>query len=218
MTAIKMCGITRREDAEMAVALGVHALGFVLWPGSPRHAPLADVGRIVCALPPFVTPVGVFVNPTAAAIEEAVQVAGIRVAQIHGEVPEWPAGTAPIPLLRAVHLGAGDRGAIEPAVPPPTPVLLDVHDPVRHGGTGCAVDWARARQVARMRIVVLAGGLTPDNVGHAIETARPYAVDVASGIEAQPGVKDHALMRQFVDAVRKKEPASFYGVRKWRSE
>ena len=208
MTAIKMCGITRHDDAELAVALGVSALGFVLWPGSPRHAPLADVDRIVRALPPFVTPVGVFVSPTAEAVVLAVQTAGIRVAQIHGDVPEWPNGTAPVPLLRAVWLGAGDDDEIEPAVPLPAPVLLDAHDPVQHGGTGRTVDWARARRVARARIVVLAGGLTPDNVGLAIGTVRPYAVDVASGIEARPGVKDHALMHRFVDAVRNGEPAS----------
>jgi phosphoribosylanthranilate isomerase len=200
VTAIKMCGVTREEDARAAVALGVHALGFVLWPESPRYVPLDVAAGIIQGLPPFVVPVGVFVSPSSALVAEAVQ-AGIRLAQVHGDSP-WPDGRGPAPMLRVVHLAPGRRDEIEPAVPLGRAVLLDTHDPTRHGGTGRTIDWARAARIAAMRPVVLAGGLTPENVGQAIETVRPYAVDVASGIEARPGVKDPALMRRFVDAVR----------------
>ncbi len=201
MTAIKICGITRLEDAEAAVALGAHALGFVLWPRSPRHAPLDTVTRIVAALPPFVIKVGVFVDPTADEVIHAAAGGGINVAQIHGEVPAWARGRAPVPVLRAVHLGSGGPDSIEPPIPDRT-ILLDAHDPERHGGTGQSVAWDRAREVARSRRVVLAGGLTPANVAEAIGTVRPYAVDVASGVEASPGVKDHELLRRFIDAAK----------------
>jgi phosphoribosylanthranilate isomerase len=200
MTAIKICGITRLEDAEAAVALGANALGFVLWPQSPRHASPEAVQRIGAFLPPFVIKVGVFVSPSAGDVTDAAA-RGIQLAQIHGDVPAWPGGRPPVPVIRAVHLGADGPESIEPEVPDAT-ILLDAHDPDRHGGTGTTIDWNRAALVARLRRVVLAGGLTPDNVAQAIEAVRPYAVDVASGVEASPGVKDHELMRRFIAAAK----------------
>jgi len=197
VTAIKICGITRREDADAAVMFGANALGFVLWPASPRHATLEAAGEIVRHLPPFVTTVGVMVNPSADDIARAAG-AGLRLAQIHGTVP---AGLLRLPVLRAVHLGASSADDIEPDVDDDT-VLLDANDPVRHGGTGQAVDWTRARAVAEKRRIVLAGGLTPVNVRDAILAVRPYAVDVASGVESGPGIKDLLKLRAFIDAVR----------------
>ncbi|OFW41784.1 MAG: hypothetical protein A3J29_16540 [Acidobacteria bacterium RIFCSPLOWO2_12_FULL_67_14b] len=200
MTAIKICGITRLEDAEAAVALGANALGFVLWPDSPRHAALATVELITAALPPFVVAVGVFVNPTADTINEAAD-AGIQLAQIHGAPPAWGGARPRVPVLRAVHLAPNGRDSIEPDVPDET-VLLDAHDPDRHGGTGQTIDWVRASAIARARRIVLAGGLTPANIGMAIRLVKPYGVDVASGVEASPGVKDHVLLRRFFDAAK----------------
>lgn len=197
MTAIKICGITRREDAEAAVELGADALGFVFWPQSPRHANMAAAAGIIRALPPFVTTVGVFVDPSNDDLERAAQ-SGLRLAQIHGAVPS---GSLTLPVLRAVHLSATAADGIEPDVDDDT-VLLDAHDPVRHGGTGKTVDWTRARAIAARRRIVLAGGLTPLNVRHAVATVRPYAVDVASGVETEPGIKDPLKLRAFIDAVR----------------
>ncbi len=197
MTAIKICGITRGEDAEAAAALGADALGFVLWPASPRHTTIEAVAPIVRDLPPFLTPVGVFVNPSADDIARAAG-AGLRLAQVHGVMP---AGPLALPVLRAVHVSATLPGGIEPAVDDGT-VLLDANDPVRHGGTGQTVDWTRARAIAARRRIVLAGGLTAQNVGDAIRTATPYAVDVASGVESEPGIKDLQKLRAFIDAVR----------------
>jgi phosphoribosylanthranilate isomerase len=196
MTAFKICGITREADAGLAISLGASALGFVLWPGSPRHVPLARVRTIAATMPPFVMPVGVFVDPTPAEIADAAS-AGIRLAQIHGKVPE----STTLPVLRAVHLGTNDDG-LDAEVGPLEPVLLDARDPVLHGGTGRTVDFSRAAAVAARRVVVLAGGLTPANVAAAIETVRPYAVDVASGVESAPGQKDHDKLRAFAKAVR----------------
>ena len=201
MTLIKICGITRREDANQAAALGASFLGFVLWKNSPRYIPLDRVRSIVATLPAPVTPVGVFVNPTADEVNAATD-AGISVAQIHGESNRWHGGLLPgVEVIRAVHLADGRPDAIEPDVPDHW-VLLDAHDPVRHGGTGKIIDWSRARLVSESRLIFLAGGLTPHNVRHAITEVRPFAVDVSSGVELRPGVKDHALLQAFIAAAK----------------
>src|SRR5215218_8759520 len=155
MTAIKICGITRREDAVLAAELGASYVGFVLWPPSPRSATLDAVRAIVPALPAEVTAVGVFVDPTEAEIRAAAD-AGVRIAQVHSDQQQLSFdGT--IPVIRVVHL-AGD--GIQPDVADEL-VLLDAHDPVKRGGTGNTVDWHRAAAIAKSRRVILAGGLTP---------------------------------------------------------
>jgi phosphoribosylanthranilate isomerase len=196
MTAVKICGLTREADAALAVSLGAVAVGFVFWPKSPRRVELSRVKTIVSTLPPFVTPVGVFVDPSEAEIVNAAT-AGIRLAQIHGQVP----AASPLPVLRAVHLG-GNADGLDTDVGPIESVLLDAYDPVLRGGTGRTIDWPRAAAVAARRRVVLAGGLTPENVHQAITDVRPYAVDVSSGIESTPGIKDPALMKAFFAAAQ----------------
>lgn len=199
MTAVKICGISRAEDAGAVAEMGASFVGFVLWPQSPRAVTLDRVNRIVAALPAAITPVGVFVNPSRDEVHQAAD-AGIRVAQIHGGAP--PDGIrAGIEVIRAVHLTAGGGAEIEPDIPDRT-ILLDAHDRELHGGTGRTIDWVRAAKVAKSRRVFLAGGLTPANVRQAIEQVRPYAVDVASGVESSPGVKDHVKLREFFAAVK----------------
>lgn len=197
MTLIKVCGITRVEDALAAARLGVHAVGFVLWPSSPRAVSLDTVAAILEQLSPFVTPVGVFVDPSEADVARA-RAAGIQVAQVHGRPPTLPAG---MPLIQAASL-ASDTAGIDPDVPGMSIVLLDAHDAVRRGGTGQTIDWMRAGEVAARRPVILAGGLTPANVGAAIATVRPVGVDVSSGVESAPGLKDIHKLAAFVAAVR----------------
>lgn len=201
MTRLKICGITRADDAARAVALGVDALGFVLWPHSPRAIAPGAAAKIVRALPPFVTTVAVMVDPSVEDARAAIN-DGFSVVQIHGAAPAWPdIRESCARVIRAVRLS--DAGAeIEPPVDAAVTVLLDAHDPVRHGGTGQAVDWARAAAIAARRRVLLAGGLTPTNVRDAIRVVQPYGVDVASGVEEQPGIKDVQKMRAFVAAVR----------------
>ena len=196
MTAVKICGLTRREDTEAACAFGADFVGFVLWAKSPRATTIDRVREMVARLPGSVTPVGVFVDPTTDEVMAAVD-AGIRMAQIHGDAPV-PFGSSSIPIVRAVHLAPN---GIQPDIPDGL-VLLDAHDPVQHGGTGQTIDWPRASLIARRRRIILAGGLTPSNVRQAIEEVRPYAVDVASGVESQPGIKNHELVRAFITAVR----------------
>lgn len=197
MSVVKICGITRLEDALAAAHFGATHVGFVLWPASPRAANLDLVRQIVPALPSTVTPVGVFVNPTTQQINDAAA-AGIRLAQVHDASARALDGVM-IPVIRAVHLDAGRKDGIEPKIDDDL-ILLDAHDPVKHGGTGKTVDWPRARLVAQARRVLLAGGLTPFNVRKAIEDVRPYGVDVASGVESSPGIKDHGLVRAFIAA------------------
>jgi phosphoribosylanthranilate isomerase len=202
VTSVKICGITRREDALEAARLGATFVGFVLWSGSPRSTSLENLTTIVEALPGDVTPVGVFVNPTVEEINAAAE-AGIRVAQVHAGIDADFTG-AKVPVIRAVHLAGGDADGIEPALDDEL-ILLDAHDPVKHGGTGKPIDWTRAAKVASSRRVILAGGLTPFNVRQAIEQVRPFAVDVASGVESAPGIKDHGMLRAFIAAVKEKQ-------------
>ena len=199
MTSVKICGITREEDAQEAARLGATFVGFVLWEGSPRAATLERVRTIVATLPGDVTPVGVFVNPASDAINAAAD-AGIRLAQVHGDTTSDYVD-ARVPVIRAVHL-AGDGGdGIEPDVDDAL-IVLDAHDPAKHGGTGRTIDWVRAARIARRRRIILAGGLTPFNVRQAIEQVQPFAVDVASGVESAPGIKDHGLLRAFIAAAK----------------
>jgi phosphoribosylanthranilate isomerase len=199
MTFIKFCGMTRGDDVCAASDAGVNAVGFVLWPGSPRHVDVDRARALIRGLAPEVTPVGVFVRPSRDDIARAVAHAGIRVAQVHGTADPALADDIECDVWFAVSLDGDD---IKPAVGGAWTVLLDTPDPTRHGGTGRLIDWRRAARVAARRPVWLAGGLTPANVAAAIREVRPYGVDVASGIEASPGVKDAHAMRAFVAAVR----------------
>jgi phosphoribosylanthranilate isomerase len=197
---IKICGITRLEDAQLAVDCGVNALGFVFWPGSPRSMDPVRAQAIAARLPPFVTPVGVFVNQPAEYVNGVAASVGLGVVQLHGDETLDFAASVERPVLKAMTLATGDA-AID-GWPARTMVLLDAHDPVRRGGTGRTIDWTRAAAIAARRPIVLAGGLNPDNVAEAIERVRPFGIDVSSGVEAAPGVKDHGRLRRLFDAIR----------------
>ena len=197
---IKICGITRALDAQHAVAHGATALGFVFWPRSPRYIAPAVAASIARDLPDGITTVGVFVNETVDAMRHTAESVGLTAVQLHGEEPADLAGALRLPLLRAVTLD-GMRAAVA-AWPPSTRFLLDAADPVRRGGTGDTVDWARAAELAAAHPVILAGGLTPANVAEAIAMVRPAGVDVSSGVEAEPGRKDHDKVAAFLARAR----------------
>jgi phosphoribosylanthranilate isomerase len=192
MTAIKFCGMTRAEDVALAIELGVDAVGFVLWSGSPRYVDAGRASTLIEGLPRHITPVGVYVRPSDADIARGID-AGIRVAQIHG-APDVAFDRVPCEVWLAA--------SVENHIPNGCTVLLDAHDPQRHGGTGRTIDWNQAAKIAFRQRVMLAGGLTAANVGDAIRAVRPYGVDVASGIEDAPGVKNAEAMKAFVSAVR----------------
>ena len=207
---IKFCGITREADALEAARLGVNALGFNFWPESPRFLQPETARRIAQLLPPFVARVGVFVNEEPGRIREIVDQVGLSVVQLHGdETPELCSSLEPLIVFKALRMGPDFR-AEEMARYPCRTFLLDGWSPQVPGGTGKTVDWPRVRGLSEYGNIILAGGLNPDNVALAIERAKPYGVDVASGIERAPGEKDQERMAEFVDAVRgvgmEKEP------------
>ena len=197
---VKICGITRLTDARHAVACGVDALGFVFWPESPRYITPERAVDIIATLPAHVTAVGVFVNESVDGIRVIVERTGIGAVQLHGdETPDYALALG-WPVWRAFTVERAE--AMSSAWPPQTTVLVDAADPVRRGGTGVKVDWERAAGIARAHRIVLAGGLTPENVVEAIETVRPYGVDVSSGVEDSPGVKNVDKIERFLTGAR----------------
>jgi phosphoribosylanthranilate isomerase len=197
---VKICGITRLEDAEAAVAAGAAAIGFVFWPESPRCIDPYRARAIRSRLPPFVTAVGVFVNQPLEHVIGVASLVRLGAVQLHGnETPQYAARIS-TPVMKAVSIAA-TRGDGLAAWPSATTLLLDVHDPVKRGGTGRTIDWAAAAEVAAARRILLAGGLTPDNVAAAVAQVRPFGVDVSSGVERAPGVKDHQRLRALFEAL-----------------
>jgi phosphoribosylanthranilate isomerase len=197
---VKVCGVTQLEDAEFAVDCGAGAVGFVFWPDSPRFIDPSRAYAIAARLPPFVTPVGVFVNQPAEHVNDVAAFVGLGAVQLHGDETVEYAATLARPVLKAIVLTETSDETIE-RWPSNAMVLLDAHDPVRRGGTGQTIDWAKAAAVAARRRVVLAGGLTPGNVADAIDRVRPFGIDISSGVESSPGVKDHGKLRALFAAV-----------------
>ncbi len=197
---IKICGVTRLEDALAAARLGADALGFNFWPGSKRHLDPAAARRIISRLPPFVTPVGVFVNQSEGEMRAIAGETGIQVFQLHGDEPPELCARLPLPVVKAIPVDQV-RTLSKLLSYEVQAFLLDT--PSRgYGGSGEPFDWSLAEGVSDVAPVVLAGGLTPENVGAAIRAVRPWAVDVASGVESSPGVKNPGRMARFVSAVR----------------
>ena len=198
---LKICGITRLSDALHAVEHGATALGFVMWPRSPRFIDRDRVAAIVAQLPSTITAVGVFVNESSDEIARTMEVTSLSHVQLHGDEPTAYADSLAWPILRSVTLATADQ--IAATWPQDTTLILDAADIERRGGTGQAVDWSRAALLARRRQLVLAGGLTPANVGDAIATVRPFGVDVSSGVEDAPGVKNADKVAQFLENARR---------------
>jgi phosphoribosylanthranilate isomerase len=197
---VKICGITRLDDALAAVRLGADALGFNFWPRSKRHVSPAEVRAIVRRLPPLVTAVGVFVDPTRDEVLRAVDASGVGVVQLHGDEPPELCLSLPLPVVKAIRV-ADAHSLAALASYEVQGFLLDAPSP-GYGGSGATFDWSLAAEVARELPIVLAGGLTPENVAEAVTTVRPFAVDVASGVESAPGVKDAERMRRFVERAK----------------
>ncbi|MBZ5565173.1 MAG: phosphoribosylanthranilate isomerase [Acidobacteriia bacterium] len=203
-TRVKICGITRRDDAELAVELGASALGFNFFPPSPRYIAPAAAREIIRRLPPFVMAVGVFADEADAAhIMAVAHEAGVSVVQLHGpRFPQFDGAPGQFSVIRAMAVKA-DFVPEELAKLQAAAFLLDSFDPALRGGTGKVFDWSIAREAKRYGTIILAGGLTPENVGEAIKQVRPYAVDVATGVECTPGIKDPARLRAFFAEVAK---------------
>lgn len=193
---VKICGVRRVQDALLAAELGAAAVGFVFWPESPRFIDPYRARTIVAALPPFVTAVGVFVNQPDEYVGGVASLLPLGAVQLHGDEPVEAYATAPYRVIKALAVGATFEPAAADAVPKHVTVLLDALDPVRRGGTGRAIDWTAAAEVARTRRTILSGGLNASNVRRAIDAVSPYAIDVSSGVESAPGVKDPARLEE----------------------
>lgn len=200
MVRIKLCGVTTVEDALRAVDLGVDALGFNFLPESPRRLESRQAGSIAARLPAFVLRVGVFANEEHDSLCAMARAARIHCIQFHGEEGPDECSNSPLPWYKAHRPGPGFH-LDELQRYASTTCLLDTYDPARRGGTGHPGDWDLARRASIGHRVILAGGLTPDNVAGAIRTVRPYAVDVNSGVETSPGRKDIDLLARFMAQV-----------------
>jgi phosphoribosylanthranilate isomerase len=201
VTKIKVCGITEERDAIEAVHFGVDAVGFVFWKRSPRYISPREAGRIAAKLPPFVTRVGVFVDETPDAVMDAVYAAGLTALQFHGEETPEQCRRFTVSWYKAFPMGPDfDPESLSRYAC--TTYLLDGPAGEARGGSGRVADWTAASAARRFGRIILAGGLDPGNVAEAIETARPYAVDVSSGIEVVPGKKDIDKLEELVTRVR----------------
>jgi phosphoribosylanthranilate isomerase len=198
---VKICGITRLEDAMAAVEAGADWLGFMLYEKSPRAVTLGQVEQIATQLPAAIMRVGVFVDPAEELVWEAIE-AGVNALQFHGE--ESPEFCHKFGLKTIKAFRVRDASSLIPLSAYETEAwLLDSYVPGKLGGTGAKFNWALATEAKKLgNSIILAGGLTPDNVRDAVAMVRPFAVDVSSGVEMAPGKKDHGKMKAFVEAAR----------------
>lgn len=202
---VKVCGITNGEDALAAVESGADALGFIFYEKSPRYVVPAIAGQIIAELPPLVVSVGVFVNEGLATVRSIMDTCHLGMAQLHGDENASYCHELSRPVIKALRLKNREsllalaeyqgRGSVRGFV-------LDTFSELAYGGTGQVIDWTLAAEVAKSTPILLAGGLTADNVTEAIRVVRPYGVDVSSGVESAPGKKDRAKLRAFLEAVR----------------
>ncbi len=204
---IKVCGVRRLEDVKACVAAGVDAIGFNFWLGSKRYISPAKAKALIRKVPSHLLPVGVFVMASPDSVARAVADSGVRAAQLHGG--EGPSAFADCgaELIQVFRIRTRDSLPRPPLSPLTSKVLLDsLVD--GFGGEGVSFDWSLAREArcALDRPVILAGGLDPTNVAEAIRKVAPFGVDVASGVEAEPGIKDPARIRAFVEAARAAQP------------
>ena len=202
---IKICGITRPQDADLAARLGAAWIGFIFWPRSPRFVEPETAAAILAGLPPHVGGVGVFVDQPVDEMNAIADQVGLGAVQLHGQESTAACQGCRRRVIKAVRLSGG--GDDPDSVWSRATILVDAFDPVRMGGTGQQVDWTRAAQIARRRPLMLSGGLRAGNVADAVRRVVPYGLDVSSGVESQPGVKDPDRLRAFFAAAAAVDPA-----------
>ena len=197
-TRVKICGFTRAEDALCAASLGVDAIGLVFYPGSPRNVEIEQAARIAGALPAFVSVVALFVDAEQALINQVLQRVRVDCLQFHGDEPAESCRLYRKPYIKALRMHDGVKLAVQEAqYSDACGLLLDAYHPGVPGGTGAGFDWELIPQINRLPII-LAGGLTPENAERAVQTVKPYALDVSSGVEAAKGLKDAKKMAAFI--------------------
>ncbi|PHR96288.1 MAG: phosphoribosylanthranilate isomerase [Oceanobacter sp.] len=200
-TRIKICGITRPEDANAVVDAGADAIGLVFYPPSPRAVSIEQAQNVVADVPAFVTVTALFVNPTVEQVQSVLDSVRIDLIQFHGDEDDDFCRQFGHPYIKALRVRqASDVVALCLRFPCALAVLLDSYKPGVPGGTGETFDWSLV-PATPPKPIILAGGLDPDNVNHAIDVVRPYAVDVSGGVEAAKGIKDHGKITKFVNEV-----------------
>lgn len=200
-TRIKICGITRPEDANAVVDAGADAIGLVFYPPSPRAVSIEQAQNVVADVPAFVTVTALFVNPTVEQVQSVLDSVRIDLIQFHGDEDDDFCRQFGHPYIKALRVRqASDVVALCLRFPSALAVLLDSYKPGVPGGTGETFDWSLV-PATPPKPIILAGGLDPDNVNHAIDVVRPYAVDVSGGVEAAKGIKDHSKITKFVNEV-----------------
>jgi phosphoribosylanthranilate isomerase len=198
---VKICGITRVEDALRAADLGASAVGFIFWPGSPRFIDPWRARAIAGALPPGVSPIGVFVDQPEDYVSGVAGLLSLGAVQLHGSEDAAAYARPGRRLIKAIGVqNAFDAAQID-GIGADVTLLLDAHDPERHGGTGRTIDWDQAAGIASRRRTILSGGLNPGNVSAAVNKVQPFMVDVSSGVESSPGVKDADKLRALFAAL-----------------
>jgi phosphoribosylanthranilate isomerase len=205
MTQIKICGITNIDDALCAASCGADAVGFIFHPASPRYIASERAKEIIAALPAELVKVGVFVNREAEEVAQTVEDCGLDLIQFHGdESPEYCRWFPPERLIKAVFLRTPeDLRALDAY--DVLAFLADFREAGRYGGTGKRADWSLAARLGKTHPLILAGGLCIENIGEAMAAVAPVAVDINSGCERTPGIKDHDLMRRIVGMIREKK-------------
>lgn len=198
---VKICGVRSLEEAEAAVEAGADALGFNFWPRSPRYIDPDAARSVIRQLSPLVSAIGVFVNEDPLRIAEIVANAGLNAVQLHGdETPELCAGLGSIKIIKAIRV-ADDFDCASINRYPVSAILLDTNIKGSYGGTGRRFDWSVAIEAKRYARIILAGGLAIENVAEAIKSVNPFAIDVCSGVESEPGRKDIDKLRRFMAEV-----------------
>jgi phosphoribosylanthranilate isomerase len=201
-TAVKICGVTRTEDALAAAHHGAHAIGLVFYRPSPRYIEPDAAAAIVRALPPYITAVGLFVDAPHEELRTVARRAGVQLLQLHGAESAAYCARVELPYMKAVQVRPGvDLLQYAREYDGAKALLLDAYHADLHGGTGATFDWSLIPKSLPLP-VVLSGGLNPQNVGEAIRCVRPWAVDVSSGVEASKGIKDAAKIAAFISGVR----------------
>lgn len=203
MVKVKICGITRLEDALAAAELGADALGFVFYEKSPRYVRPDIAADIIAQLPPFITSVGLFVNPAATIVKEIITQTTVDLLQFHGDEENTFCAQFSRPFIKAVRMAeALDLHKEIEKYPGARGILLDAYDPQRYGGTGHTFEWSRV-QGSLPKPIIVAGGLTSENVAQAVAMTHPWGVDVSGGVEQSKGIKQRSLIEAFMRGAKR---------------
>lgn len=203
-TRVKICGITRPQDATLSAQSGADAIGLMFYQNSSRAITISQAQDIIAALPPYITVTGIFVNAAKETVDTVLNAVNLHILQFHGDEPPAYCDAFTIPYIKVLRMQAGaDLKAFINSYPNAAGFLLDTYEQKQRGGTGKTFDWTQIPSNPP-KPIILAGGLTPENVQQAIAQVHPYGVDVSSGVESSAGIKDPVKLKAFINAVNQR--------------